>query len=165
MRLLVLALCLVLDVAGATTVHAQQSNDRAFGRMASGVYLLTQKDGYLRLLTIDRDGTASQVSPQQTTVGFTAGQGAWGRSGDAEITAQIIDFDFDLHDGKPAGTTLIRYVLTFSGPDRNGFQRVAGAFAGQQYAVGQNPLDPSAKPIRRFGVEFTGQRVPAPPKK
>ncbi len=66
MKHLTLVFCLALGFAGVTTLHAQESNDRAFGRAASGVYLLTQNDGHLRLLTLNRDGTASQISPQQT---------------------------------------------------------------------------------------------------
>lgn len=163
MKHLAFVLCFAL-FASATMVHAQESSDRMFGRAASGVYLLTQKDGHLRLLNLGRDGTASQVSPQQTTLGFTAGEGAWRRSGETEATVQIIDFDFDPRDGKPTGATLIRYVLNFSDLDLSGFQGVAGTYSGEQYTLGQNPLDPSAKAIRSFGIGFTGQRVRVPVK-
>ena len=161
MKHLALTFCLALAAAGATTVYGQQSGDRMFDQAASGVYLLTQKDGYLRLLTLRQDGTVSQVSPQQTILGFTAGEGAWHRTGETELTARIVDFDFDPRNGKPTGATLIHYVLTFSDLELSGFQKVAGQYSGKQYALGQNPLDPNAKAIRSFGVEFTGQRVRA----
>jgi len=76
MKQLALGFCFALLTAGVATVHAQKSSDRLFGRAASGVYLLTQTDGHLRLLNLGRDGTVSQISPQQTTLGFTAGAGA-----------------------------------------------------------------------------------------
>jgi hypothetical protein len=44
-----------------------------FGRAAAEVDLLTQRDGYLRPLTLHWDDVASQVSPQQITLDFTAG--------------------------------------------------------------------------------------------
>lgn len=159
MKHLVLAFCLALAAAGATTVYGQESGDRMFGQAASGVYLLTQKDGYLRLLSLRQDGTVSQVSPQQTTLGFTVGEGAWHRTGETEVTARIIDFDFDPRDGKPTGATLIDYVLSLSDLELSGFKSVAGRYSGKQFALGQNPLDPNAKAIRGFGVAFTGQRV------
>jgi hypothetical protein len=165
MRQLVLVMCLALSATSVSAVHAQPATDRAFTQMVSGVYLLVQKDGYQRLLTLDPDGTVSQVSQQQAVLGFTTGQGAWSRTGEAEITAQIIDFDFNPRDGKPTGSTLIRYVLTLSAVGPSGFQHVAGAFSGKQYPPGQSPLDPGARPVRQFGVEFTGQRVPAPPRR
>jgi hypothetical protein len=158
-------MCLALGATSVSAVHAQPATARAFTRMASGVYLLVQKDGYRRLLTLAPDGTASQVGEQQATLGFTTGHGTWGRTGEAEVTAQIIDFDYDLRDGKSTGSTLIRYVLTLSGVRPGGFQHVAGAFSGKQYPPGQSPLDAGTKPVRQFGVEFTGQRVPAPPRK
>jgi len=165
MKTLILAICLALGVAGTTAVRGEESSDRMFDRAAVGVYLLTQTDGPLRLLTLDRGGTASQVSPQQTTLGFTAGQGAWGRTGHTEVTARIVDFDFDPLDGKPAGATVIHYVVTLSDLELSGFQRVTGRYAGKQYALGQDPLDPNAKPVRSFGVDFTGRRVRAPVRK
>ena len=46
-----------------------------------GTYFLLQEDGFQRVLTFDRGGNISQISDQETLIGFTTSQGAWVQSG------------------------------------------------------------------------------------
>ncbi len=40
-------------------------------------------------------------------------------------------------------------------------QKVAGSYAGQQFAVGQNALDTTEAPTRIFDIDFAGRRITA----
>ena len=91
--------------------------------------------------------------------GYTSGLGAWEQTGPNQIAARIIDFNFDRDSGDPTGTALTVYTLTFEGLEQGRFERFSGNFSGQQFALGQNPLNPSEPPVRSFGREFIGQRI------
>ena len=147
--------CFVLVAAAAPRVHAADSGKAAI----DGSYLLIQKNGYQRVLSFDSGGTVSLVSEQQPLRGFTSGEGAWKQTGPGKAVATVIDFNFNRKDGKPTGTSLIVYTLNFSEPVAGKYQKLVGASAGKAYAVGQNPLSPTEKPIRVFGTDFTGQRI------
>ena len=124
-----------------------------------GTYFLIQDDGFQRIISLDRGGAVSRVSDQQTVIGFTGGAGAWKEIAPGKAKATVIDFDFDQESGERLGTALTIYELTFGDPNNGRYRKVAGKYTGNQYAVGQNPLDPSGSPVRTFGVAFTGQRI------
>lgn len=150
-------LCCILVAMTATGVRAADDLARAI----EGSYLLIQDDEYQRVLSFDRGGTVSQVSEQQPLLGFTSGQGAWEQTGPDTVVARVIDFNFGLDDGKPTGASLIVYTLTFSEPLSGNYQQITGTYAGKNFAVGQNPLNPAEPPAREFGIGFTGQRITA----
>ena len=150
---------LFCGVVALTATGARAADDVATA--IEGAYLLIQDDEYQRVLSFDRGGTVSQVSEQQPLMGFTSGQGAWEQTGPETVVARVIDFNFGLDDGKPTGTSLLVYKLTFSDPVAGKFQQITGAYAGKNFAVGQNPLNPAEPPAREFGISFTGQRITA----
>ena len=157
MRRLAKVLGVVLAVLAGGPVHA---SDR-FAISVEGAYLLLQEDAYQRVLSLDRGGTVSQVSNQQPFVGFTSGRGAWKQVGPNRVVAKLVDFNFDLENGKPVGTSVIVYDLTFSESKDGLYQRVSGTYSGEVYANGQNPLDPTEPAVRTFGVGFAGKRIVA----
>ena len=94
-------------------------------------------------------------------LGFTSGHGAWEQTGPDTVVARVVDFNLHLDSGKPTGSALVVYTLTFAGLESGKYQGVSGNYVGKSYAVGQNPLNPTEPPIRTFGVDFTGQRIAA----
>jgi hypothetical protein len=142
------------------------------GRIA-GTYLLFQEPpedpDFLfklkRIVTITEDGSFFSVSQEQF-FGFTDGQGPWKRSGIREITARIIDFDFNVTEGDdkpfgtPTGVTRVVFTITFTQLVDGKFQEVNGTFSGETFAPGEDPLHPSPDSIKAsFKGAFTGQRV------
>jgi len=157
MKQLLSLFCCVIVALSASGVRA--ADDLAIA--IEGSYLLIQDDEYQRVLAFDRGGTVSQVSEQQPLLGFTSGEGAWEQTGPDTVIARVVDFNFSLDDGKPTGTSLIVYTLTLSELVSGKYQQVTGTFAGKNFAVGQNPLNPAEPPAREFGMGFTGQRITA----
>jgi hypothetical protein len=155
-RIAVLA-CLILALVRAGDVVADDSAALAF----EGAYLLTQDDNFQRILSLDRSGTISQVSDQEPLLGFTAGLGAWQQTGPESVRARVIDFAYEVDGGKPIGPAMIIYDLAFSDLVAGKYQTVSGIYAGEQFAAGQDPLNPSEPPIRSFGIAFKGQRITA----
>lgn len=73
----------------------------------------------------------------------------------------MIDFSYRPEDNAPVGPTLIIYEFAFSDLVSGKYLKVTGRFAGEQYANGQNPLNPTEPPMRTFGIAFQGQRIAA----
>ena len=155
-RIAVLA-CLLLALVRIGDVAADDSAANAF----EGAYLLIQDDKFQRILSLDRAGTITQVSDQEPLLGFTGGLGAWQQTGPESVRARVIDFSYEGEEGKPTGPALIIYDLTFSDLVNGKYQKVSGLYAGEQFAPGQDPLNPSEPPIRTFGIAFKGQRITA----
>lgn len=152
---LTLLLCFLSPFIYAVSVRAADEQRVAI----EGAYLLLQNDGFQRVLSFDRDGNVSQISDQQTLIGFTVGQGAWKQTGANKVTARVIDFAFDLKSGARLGPSLIVYVLKFTDPVSGQFQSVSGSFSGKVFPVGENPLAPSKAPIQSFEIGFMGHRI------
>ena len=148
-------LCLLFATTCAVSVQAADEQAIAI----EGTYLLLQDDKYQRVLSFDRGGNVSQISDQQTLVGFTVGRGAWEQTGPNTVRARVIDFAFDPKSGARLGPSLIVYDLTFANPESGRFQSVRGSYSGKVFAVGENPLEPAKAPIQSFGIGFNGQRV------
>ncbi len=155
MKRLASLLGLLLTAALATPAGANDRVAIAF----EGAYLLLQDDGFQRILSLDRGGIVSQVSDQQTLIGFSEGRGTWKQVGPDSIRARVIDFAFDPKDGTRAGPSVIDYELTFSDLRAGAYQTVTGSYAGKQYGTGVNPLDATEAPVRTYGVDFKGQRI------
>lgn len=155
MRHLVAILCFALIAVGAVEVVADEDTRIPF----EGSYLLTQDDGYHRIISIDGGGTASIVSNQQALIGFTTGQGAWEQTSSSTAVARIIDFSLDTKVGTPVGPSMATYQLTFSDKVDGKFTKVRGTYNGQQFAGGDNPLNPSKPAVRSYGIAFQGERI------
>jgi hypothetical protein len=154
-RILALFLGSVVAIAFSVSTHATDRKAIAI----EGTYLIKQDDGYQRLLTFDRGGNLSQVSDQQTLLGFTAGRGTWQASGSNGAIARVIDFSFNLKTGARVGPSMIVYELTFSDPALDGFQSVGGSLNGKIFPVGEDPLQPTKDPIQSFKIGLSGRRV------
>ncbi len=159
MRLLCLALSLGLAVLISSAASASELDDHAFAKAVEGTYILFEKDGFQRVLSLSRGGNVSQVSDQEKSYGYTTGLGAWTRTGAHQIRARVIDFEFDLDKGTPTGVARIDFVITLSKIVSTHYQAVSGTFVVQSYATGQNPLSPSEAPMRAYDDAFTGSRV------
>ncbi len=155
MRRLTVGLCLILAVMVAGEARPTDRTAIAI----EGAYLLLQTDGFQRILTFDRSGNLSQVSDQQTLIGFSVGQGTWEQTAPGKVRARLIDFSFEIESGKRSGPSLIDYELTFSDPDSGRYGKVSGSYTGKNFDVGQNPLNPSEAPTRPFGIDFEGYRI------
>jgi hypothetical protein len=147
----------LLALAGSGGLAADEMAADAF----AGAYLLVQHDGYQRIVTLGPGGTVSQVSDQESVLGFTGGRGAWQQTGPDKARARVIDFSYELADNARVGPSLIVYDLAFSDLVGGKYQKVSGRFAGKQFTTGQNPLTPSEPPIRTYGIAFQGQRITA----
>ncbi|WP_421724863.1 hypothetical protein [Bauldia sp.] len=126
-----------------------------------GTYLLIQHDGFQRALSFDRSGNIIQASDLQTLIGFTTSLGAWATDGPGKAKATVISFNFDVDGSDEIGATEIAYTFTFSDLVDGKYQRIAGALDGRTYADRQDPLAPTAEPVRVFGYTFEGRRVTA----
>ena len=155
MKRLISAVCLVLAL-GLPTARADDSMAIA----VEGAYLLIQDNDIQRVLSFTRGGTVSEVGSGEQRRSYTSGLGTWEQTGPKKVVARIIDFNFDRGSGDPTGTALKTYTLVFEGLKQGRFQRVSGRFSGQQFAFGQNPLNPTEPPLRSFGRELKGQRIP-----
>jgi hypothetical protein len=138
-----------------------------FVRGVTGTYFLTQAIEepddfpFKRLVTITADGNFFSVSQESPSFGFSDGQGAWKRLGQQQkMTAKILDFDFNTATGEPLSVSRVTFTLTFADEVNGKFQTVSGEFLVEQFALNKNPLDPHARPRRKFGpTSFTGQRI------
>ncbi len=124
-----------------------------------GSYLLFQNDKYQRVLSLGAGGVAQQVSEEETVVGFTSGQGNWAATGTNTANVKIIDFTYNLGDGKPVGPTVTVFELRFADQANGKFQKVEGVFNGAQHARGQDVLTTESQPLRTYRVRFSGQRI------
>jgi hypothetical protein len=132
-----------------------------FAMAIEGPYLLIQDDKYERVLSFDSGGTVAQVSDQQALIGFTGGQGAWAQAGADHATARVIDFSYAQDGGKPIGPSVTVYDLKFSDLAGGKYGKVGGSLSGKVYAKGQDPLHPTAPPVRTYSIPFTGERITA----
>lgn len=139
---------------------AGNGDDDDFAEAVAGSYFLLQSVGSKRTITLTTDETFFSVSSEQNNFGFTDGQGAWKRSGDQEVTAKMLDFDFNLMTGVATGVTAVDFVITFADEEDEKFQTCTGTLQARQFAFDQNPLDPNETPINVFDPDtFTCQRI------
>ena len=112
---------------------------------------------YLRLVTLMADGTwiSSHAHQQSRDFGFTIQQGVWQLEGPREISAKVIDFNYDPVEGDPVGITRIGFMMEWS----QDYRKVCGTMYGERYQLRQNPLKTDEIPDASFGNSFTGQRV------
>ena len=148
-------------VVVATAFAADGVAADPFAVAIEGPYFLTQSDNYQRVLSFDSGGAVAQVSDQQALIGFTGGQGAWTQVGADHATARVVDFSYARDGGKPIGPSIIVYDLKFSDLKGGKYGKVSGSLSGKEYAEGQDPLHPTAPPIRTFHIGFTGERIAA----
>ncbi len=105
-------------------------------------------------MTADGNWFSIDAHQQAVRFGFSDQQGVWERTGRREVTATVLDFDYDPVDGKPVGVARLRFVVKF----RSSLQEVSGEFSGKLSRLDEDPLDPNV-PLDEFGANFTGRRV------
>jgi hypothetical protein len=131
-----------------------------FNKRVAGTYYLVEDGGAsFRIMTLTEDqnwfSTSSLQADQISGHLFSDQQGVWRRTGRLEITATVLDFDFDAK-GSLNGIARICCVVIFDAH----FRKVHGRYSGEIFAPGVNPLDlGDNKPIDRFEATFTGERV------
>ncbi|MDA7947525.1 MAG: hypothetical protein MPJ78_08605 [Hyphomicrobiaceae bacterium] len=157
MKQLQLCLCLLLGVTLAASAFADEKSETAI----AGSYFITQDDKFQRVLTFEPGGAISQVSDQQTLLGFSSGQGSWKLTGPGTVKASVIDFSYDLKTGKRVGPGIINYEVKFTDERSGKYQSISGSFSGSVYPVGDNPLKPSKQPVYSFAIGFKGGRIGA----
>ncbi|MCE2487385.1 MAG: hypothetical protein J4F42_17865 [Desulfurellaceae bacterium] len=131
-----------------------------FATRIAGTYLIRDGDAEtvsLRLISLTADGNWSGTHSHQQAPGlsFSDQHGVWKRSGRREITASVLDFGIDEATGRATEVVRARYVMTFS----RDLQEVSGEYAGEAFALDQDPFDPDAVPISGFDNTFTGHRL------
>ena len=162
MKKLGLALFIVASVLASTAAPASEPGEDAFTNAVEGTYILLQKDGFQRALSLFRGGIVAQVSEQEKLFSYTSGLGSWKRTGDNRVRARIIDFEYDPDKGTPTGVALVDFEITFSKEASSQYQALSGTLSVRSYATGQNPLSPSEAPTRTYNAAFTGSRVATP---
>lgn len=155
----VMKLLIALGLLIFTVGIAAADDDSRTEAAVEGAYLMLQTNDVQRVIAFTACGTVSIVGSGGQNRGYTSGLGAWEQTGRNQVTARIVDFNFDPDTGTPLGSALVTYTLNFEDLEDGAFQRLSGRFAGEQFAVGQNPLDPTEDPVRTFGRELTGQRI------
>lgn len=156
MRHVATAFCLAVASLAATSACAADD-----ASAIEGTYLILQQDGHQRALSFDRSGNVVMVSDLETVVGFTSGVGSWEQTGPGEAAARIVNFNFNVVDGKQMGAAIASYTLSFADEVSGKYRSLSGSLSGAQYSLGQNPLDPKEEPYRTFAITFTGVRITA----
>ena len=149
--------------SGWPDAHGPRHGGPWFGNFAqriAGTYLIRDGDAetvFLRLISLTADGNWSGTHSHQQAPGlsFSDQHGVWKRSGRREITASVLNFGVDPVTGGATEVVRVRYVMTFS----RSLQEVSGEYAGEAFALDQDPFDPDAVPISGFDYTFTGHRL------
>lgn len=135
---------------------------RPFGQLVAGTYFLKEGKSHWRIITLTADGNWFGIASHQNShddkpsdMGFTNQQGTWKRTGTREITAKVLNFNFDAYDGALSGNAVAIYELTFS-PN---FHELSGNYDGKVFPPEQNPLDPNSEPDTYFDSSVDGTRV------
>ena len=161
--LCLLALIMMFTVGTTAYADSDRSGSGNLGKKIAGAYLVKENDNptSLRLITLTADGNWLSTESRQQILefGFSDQQGVWKKTGSREITATVIDFDFDLETNPgnpmPMGVTRIQFFMTFS----KDFHEVRGEFFGKDFTFDQNPLNPKENPVSTFEATFIGKRV------
>jgi len=149
-------------MATAGSVPTLHSGLEDVNKRVAGTYLLHESVHnddriFLRLVTLMADGTwiSSHAHQHSMDFGFTIQQGVWQLKGPREVSAKVIDFNYDPVGGNPTGTTRIRFMMEWS----EDYREVSGTMHGERYQLNQNPLKSDEISNASFGNGFTGQRV------
>jgi hypothetical protein len=159
--------CIVF-LAGVGATATAQNQDKVYrhsgGQSFAGTFFVRESDSNTnwRIITLGADGNWSSIASNQTKVpdfdvGYTDQQGAWKRTGHREITATVLNFDFDPTNGEHSGNSIAIYNLTLS----RDFNELIGSYSGKEFPPDQNPLDPDDPgDFIPFGGRIDGKRVP-----
>ncbi len=130
-------------------------NFHNFHNRVAGTYLITTDSGQQRLWTFTNDGNVLGACSAQAQFNFSNQQGTWKMTGDNEVTALILNFDFG-KDGNFISSGRMEAVMTF-GKD---VQNLKGSFTLRKFKPQKNSMDPgSVSIILPIEDDFTGQRV------
>ena len=146
------------DDASPLVVNADgddDDDDDSDGDVAGTYFITIEPDGGSSIVTLTSDGNWLSTNSQQFTIAFGDQQGAWQKTGQREITAKVLDFNFSLPDGVQNGVTRSRWVVTFD----SDFKKLEGTVEVEIFAPDQNPLHPTEPPFIKLSSTFEGQRV------
>lgn len=136
--------------------HEAEADGKFFNKPFVGTYLIEEKSGHWDIWTLSEEGNFFGTNSGQLKESFNDQQGAWKKTGDREISATMLNFDFD------SGGTLISIaradvIMTFD----NKFQTVAGSYVLRYFEVGtdEDPLYPETDTEDPLMTTFTGRRV------
>lgn len=142
--------------------HYQHIGLKNLGRRLAGTYLLREplhddERVLLRLVTLMEDGTwvSSHSHQHAKEFGFTTQQGVWEAIGTREVSAKVIDFNYNPEGGCPNGVSKIGFIMEWS----DDYQAVQGDVFGERYNLDQDPLNSGEVSKATFGHSFTGHRV------
>ena len=148
-----------ISKAAAESLPADPGN---VGKRMAGTYLLKESvegDGrvLLRLITVMRDGSWISCHGHQHSkeFAFTNQQGVWQATGPREITAKVIDFNYNPNGGELTAVSRIGFVMQMS----EDYREVRGEMFGERYHLNQDPLNPNEVCYATFGNTFAGRRV------
>ncbi len=140
---------------------SDNSGPRQLGERIAGTYLIKfdtedEDPTALRIVTLTADRNWFSVDAHGHEFGFTTQQGVWKKTGRREITATVLDFEYDPFGlNKPTGVSTLHFVMTFT----SDFHEVSGEFSGKSFVLDEDLFDPEDVQ-RTFGPTlFTGQRV------
>jgi hypothetical protein len=152
-----LMLLFVLAVFLIPNFSAQAApSEASLEKKVAGTYFITiEPDGGSQIVTLTSDGNWLSTNSQQFSFAFGDQQGAWQKTGMREITANVLDFNFNLSDGVQTGVTRSRWVVEFD----SDFEALEGTVEVEIFAPDQNPLHPTEPPFFTLSSTFEGQRV------
>lgn len=114
------------------------------GHRFAGTFFVSEGTSIWRIITLTADGNWFSIASNQTSIGlnpdmgYTDQQGVWKRTGNREITAQVLNFGFSPANDSHVGNSVAHYEVTFS----RDFNSLTGQYDGRVYPEDQNPLDP-----------------------
>ncbi|MCP3995462.1 MAG: hypothetical protein GY722_10410 [bacterium] len=144
-----------------------------FGKRASGVYFARGQASpvsYFLILTVHQEGllgaSAQVQGTTHTGTAFTGEQGTWERTGDREIGARLLRFNFlppGSPDGSPAGALHSNAVADLELEFAEDFLSISGTFTITAYPPDVDPLAPDAEPLGPPNiVSLAGLRLTIP---
>lgn len=138
---------------------SDNSGPGKLGKRIAGTYLIKfdredEDPTFLRIVTLTSDGSWFSVDAHGHMFGFTTQQGAWKRTERREITAKVLDFNYNPFTGEPTGVSRLHFVMTFT----SDFQEVSEEFSGEEFKLDEDLFDPEDVQ-RTFEATFEGQRV------
>ena len=150
-----LMLLLVLVAFLFINISVQADPSQALPKAAGTYFITIEPDGGSSIVTLTSDGNWLSTNSQQFTIAFGDQQGAWQKTGQRELTAKVLDFNFSLPDGVQNGVTRSRWVVTCD----SDFKKLEGTVEVEIFAPNQNPLHPTEPPFFTDSSTFEGQRV------
>jgi hypothetical protein len=150
----ILSIVFFLMMSSSIPREAEASGN-FFAKSFAGTFFIEEEGGeYFDIWTLTEDGNFFGTNSAQLEESFNDQQGVWKKTGHREVTATILNFDFD-SDGSLIAVARADIVMDFS----KRFQTVEGSYALRYFEGGEDPLCPETDTGDPLTIEFTGRRV------